>query len=84
MTANHVNRNMFAAAFSAGLAAVFLIVTGVIGWYPPPNLNLAESSWRRGDWTGEILWGQVTLGVAFLGLAVFLVTRINRRLSNTR
>lgn len=80
MTARHVNRNMFGLAFTAGAAAIFFIVTGVIGWQPPPNL----ATWRRGVWTGEIIWSQVVVGLVFLLVAGFAVHRINRRLSTSR
>jgi hypothetical protein len=59
-------RNMFGLAFSAGAAAILLIVTGLVGWQPPANLNLAEASWRRGVWTGGVIWSQVVLGIVFL------------------
>jgi len=48
MTARHVNRNMFGLAFTAGTAAIFVIVSGLIGWQPPPNLNFHDATWRRG------------------------------------
>ena len=81
MTARHVNRNMFGLAFTAGTAAIFLIVTGMIGWQPPANLNLQDASWRRGAWAGEIIWSQVALGLVFLLGAGFAVNRANRRIS---
>jgi hypothetical protein len=81
MAARHVNRNMFGLAFTAGAAAIFLLVTGVIGWQPPPNINFAEAGWRRGVWTGEIIWSQVALGIALLLVAGLAVHRVNGRLS---
>jgi hypothetical protein len=81
MGPRQVSRNMFGLAFSSGAAAVFLIVTGLMGWEPPANLNLAESGWRRGAWTGGVIWSQVLFGIAFLVMAGFAVRRINRRLS---
>jgi uncharacterized membrane protein len=84
MASRRVNRNMFGLAFTAGAAAIFLIVTGVIGWQPPPNLNPAASTWRRGVWTDEIIWPQVALGIVFLLVAGFAVNRVNRRLSKAR
>jgi hypothetical protein len=47
-------RNMFGLAFTAGTAAIFLIVTGIIGWQPPPNLNFHDATWRRGVWARAI------------------------------
>jgi hypothetical protein len=82
MAARTVNRNLFGLAFTAAAAAIFLIVTGLVGWQPPANLNLAEATWRRGVWTGEIIWPQVALGIVFLLVAGFAVTRVNRRLSS--
>jgi hypothetical protein len=74
-------RNMFGLAFTAGTAAIFLIVTGIIGWQPPPNLNFHDATWRRGVWAGEIIWSQVALGLVFLLVAGFAVNRANRRTS---
>ena len=81
MASSHVSRNMFGLAFTAGAAAIFLILTGFLGWEPPANINLADASWRRGVWTGEIIWSQVALGIAFLLVAGVTVVRVNRRLS---
>ena len=75
---------MFGLAFTAGAAAIFLIVTGIIGWQPPPNISLVEATWRRGVWTGGIIWSQVAVGIAFLLVAAFAVNRVNRRLSKAR
>ena len=80
MASRHVSRNMFGLAFTAGAAAIFLILTGVIGWQPPANINLADATWRRGVWTGDVIWSQVALGVALLLVAGFAINRINRRL----
>ena len=80
MPATRVSRHMFSATFAASLAAVALIVTGLIGYQPPPNLNPAALTWRTGAWTGGIIWEQVAVGLVFLVIAVVLVNRINRRL----
>jgi hypothetical protein len=76
-------RNLFGLAFTAGAAAIFLILTGLIGWQPPPNINLPNASWRLGTWTGDIIWSQIGLGLVFLMVAGFAVWRVNRQLSTT-
>jgi hypothetical protein len=73
-------RNMFGLAFTAGAAAIFLIVTGLIGWQPPPNINF-HMPHGGGRWTGDIIWSQVALGLVFLLVAGFAVRRVNRQLS---
>jgi hypothetical protein len=74
-------RNMSGLAFTAGAAAIFLILTGLIGWQPPANINFHNATWRLGTWTGDIIWSQVGLGLVFLLVAGFAVRRVNRRLS---
>lgn len=81
MPSRPVNRNLFGLAFTAGAAAIFLIVSGLIGWQPPPNLNFHDATWRRGAWAGEIIWSQVALGLVFLLVAGVAVNRANRRMS---
>jgi hypothetical protein len=81
MATRHANRNMFSLAFTAGAAAIFLVLTGLIGWQPPANLNFHDATWRRGVWAGEIIWSQVALGLVFLLVAAFAVNRANRRMS---
>jgi hypothetical protein len=76
-----MGRNSFTFFFTMTLAGVFLIVTGLIGYYPPAHMSLDAASWRRGEWTGEIIQSQVALGVAFLGLAAVIAVRVNRRLA---
>lgn len=75
-----IRRNLFTLVFTLSLAALFLIVTGLIGFQPPAQLSLDASTWRRGTWTGEIIVGQVALGGALLGVAGIVARRINRRL----
>ena len=84
MPAHHENRNMFGLAFTAGAAAIFLILTGVLGWEPPPNLNFHDATWRTGVSTGRIIWSQVAVGMVFLLVAGFAVNRVNRRLPKGR
>ena len=64
----HSRRNAFAFVFTMTLAAVLLIVTGLIGYYPPAHMSLDAATWRRGTWTGEIIVSQVALGAVFLAL----------------
>lgn len=84
MAAHHDNRNMFGLAFTAGAAAIFLILTGVLGWEPPPNLNFHDATWRRGVSTSGIIWSQVAVGMVFLLVAGFAVNRVNRRFPKGR
>ena len=77
-------RNAFGFVFSMTLAAVFLIVTGLLGYEPPAHLSLDPATWRRGVLTDQIVWRQIGLGLV-LAIAAGLVTlRINRRLTRLR
>jgi hypothetical protein len=73
-------RNAFGFVFMMTLAAIFLIATGLIGYYPPAHMSLDPATWR-GQWTGEILLPQVALGAVFLALAGVVAVRINRRMA---
>lgn len=73
-------RNVYGLVFTLTLAAVFLIVTGLIGYYPPAHFSLDPASWG-GAWSDQILLGQVGLGIVFLIAAGLLTIRINRRLA---
>jgi hypothetical protein len=77
-------RNAFGFVFMMALAGIFLVVTGLVGYYPPGHLSLDAATWRRGTWTGEIILGQVALGIAFLIAAAVVARRINRRLAQGR
>ncbi len=79
-----IRSNSFTLVFSLTLAAVFLIATGLIGYYPPAHMSLDAATWRRGEWTGGIIMSQVALGAVFLGLAGFVAVRVNRRLAQGR
>jgi hypothetical protein len=70
----------FNFVFSAALVGLLLVGAGLIGYQPPANINLAEAGWRRGVWTGHVIWGQVALGSAFLLAAAYGARRINRHL----
>ena len=74
-------RTAFGFVFTTTLAAVFLIVTGLIGYQPPAHLSLDAATWRRGTWTDQIVLPQVGLGVVLLIAAGAVALRINRRLS---
>lgn len=78
------SRNTFVFIFTATLAAVFLIVTGLIGYQPPAHLSLDAATWRRGVWTEEVILSQVALGVVLLIAAGVVAVRVNRRLSHSR
>jgi hypothetical protein len=81
MATPQVSRNLFGFVFTAGTVAVVLIITGLVGYQPPGHFSPADVTWRRGEWTDGVIWGQVAVGVAFLVAAAVAVTRINRRLS---
>ena len=78
------HRNTVVFIFTAALAAVFLIVTGLIGYQPPAHLSLDAATWRRGVWTHEVILSQFALGVALLGAAGYVAVRVNRRLARGR
>ena len=79
-----IRRNAFTFVFTATLAAVFLIVTGLIGYRPPARWSLDPATFRRGVWTEDVIVGQVALGVAFLVAAGIVALRVNRRLGQRR
>ena len=78
------SRNMFVFIFTATLAAVFLIVTGLIGYQPPAHLSLDAATWRRGVWTEAVILPQVAVGVVLLAAAGYVAVRVNRRLAQGR
>jgi hypothetical protein len=78
------NRNAFTFVFTATLAAVFLIATGLIGYAPPAHLSLDVATWRRGVWTGGVILNQVALGSVLLVVAGLVALRLNRRLPSSR
>ena len=78
------NRSTFGFIFTATLAAVFLIVMGVIGYQPPAHLSLDAATWRLGVWADEVILSQVALGVALLIAAAVVGVRVNRRLAHNR
>jgi hypothetical protein len=47
------HRKTFTFIFTVTLAAVLLIVTGLIGYQPPAHLSLDADTWRRGTWPTE-------------------------------
>jgi hypothetical protein len=71
------NRSTFGFIFTATLAAVFLIVTGLIGYQPPAHLSIDAATWRLGMWTDEVILSQVALGVALLTAAAVMAVRVN-------
>ena len=79
-----IRSNLFTLVFTLTLAAIFLIVTGLIGYYPPAHMSLDAATWRRGQWTGEIILSQVALGAVFLAVAGAVAVRVNRRLAQGR
>ena len=72
-------RRTFGFVFTATLASVCLIVTGLIGYQPPAHLSLDAATWRRGVWTGDVIVSQLALGGALLIAAVAVALSINRR-----
>jgi hypothetical protein len=74
-------RNVYGLVFTLTLVAVFMIVTGLMGWDPPALLSLDAATWRRGTWSDQILLRQVGLGLVLLVAAGLMTLRINRRLA---
>lgn len=77
-------RTVFGLVFTLTIAALVLIGTGLIGYYPPAHMSLDPATWRRGAWTGEVILGQVALGVVFLAVAGVVAVRVNRRIASGR
>lgn len=77
-------RNVFGLVFTLAIAALVLIGTGLIGYYPPAHMSLDPMTWHRGAWTGEVILGQVALGVVFLAVAGVVAVRVNRRIAGGR
>ena len=73
-------RNAFSFVFVMALAGIFLVVTGLIGYYPPGHMTLDAATWRRGTWTDGVILSQLAFGIAFLAVAAVVARRINRRL----
>jgi hypothetical protein len=78
------NRRTYTFVFTATLAAVFLIVTGLIGYHPPARLSLDAASWRRGTWDDDVILGQVALGAVLLAVAGVVAWRLNRATIGTK
>ena len=74
------HRTMFTFVFTATLAAMFLIITGLIGYQPPAHLSLDATTWRRGTWADEVIPSQIALGSIFFVLAGLVAVRLNRRM----
>lgn len=74
-------RSWFGLVFTMTLVALFLIVTGLMGYQPPAQLSLDAATWRRGTWSDEIVLSQVGLGVVLLIAAGAVAFRIDRRLT---
>ncbi len=66
------------------MAALCLIVTGLIGFQVPAELSLDAAAWRRGVWTGEVILIQVGLGIVLLAAACFVAIHLTRRLFHRR
>jgi quinol-cytochrome oxidoreductase complex cytochrome b subunit len=77
-------RNAFAFVFTMTLAAIFFIVTGLIGYRPPARLSLDRSMWQNGTWSDGIVLPQIALGIVLLAAAAIVARRINRQLSAGR
>ena len=73
-------RNAFHVVFILTIAAVVLIVTGLIGYEPSARFSLAAPAFG-GTWSDQILFRQVGLGIVFLIVAAIVALRINRRLA---
>jgi hypothetical protein len=78
------NRKTFTFIFTATLAAVFLIITGLIGYQPPAHLSLDAETWRRGTWADGVILSQIALGSVLLAVAGVVALRLNRTTRETK
>jgi hypothetical protein len=78
------NRKMFTFVFTVTLAAVFLLITGLIGYQPPAHFSLDPATWRRGTWAEGIVKSQIALGALLLALAALFAVRLNRTINRTK
>jgi hypothetical protein len=78
------NRRAYTFVFTATLAAVFLIITGLIGDQPPAHLSLDAETWRRGTWADGIILSQIALGSVLLAVAGIVAMRLNQRTKETK
>jgi len=78
------NRKTFTFVFTATLAAVFLIITGLIGYQPPAHLSLDAGTWRRGTWADGVILSQIALGSGLLAVAGVVALRLNRTTQKTK
>lgn len=75
-------RKWFTFVFTVTIAALFLVVTGLIGYQPPAHLSLDPSTWRRGTWAGRMVLSQVALGTTLLAVAAVVAMRLNRAIKS--
>ena len=78
------NRKTFTFIFTATLAAVFLIITGLIGYQPPAHLSLDAETWRRGTWADGVILSHIALGSVLLAVAGVVALRLNRTTRQTK
>ena len=72
------NRKTFTFIFTTALAALFLLVTGFIGYQPPAHLSLDADTWRHGTWGDGVIVSQIALGSVLLAVAGVVALRLNR------
>jgi hypothetical protein len=84
LAANHPHRHLFTLVFTATTAGLALVVTGLIGFRPPGQINLAEAGWRRGVWVDGVLWDQLAVGTVLLLTAAIVAYRLHRRMAPQR
>ena len=84
LPSHQVHRSAFGFVFTAGVAGILLTLSGLIGYQPPGRIDLVDAWWRRGVWTGGVIWEQLVVGMALLLAAGFVAHRVNRRLSAGR
>ena len=78
------SRKMFTFVFTLTLAAIFLLITGLIGYQPPAHFSLDPATWRRGTWAAGIVKSQIALGTMLLALAAVIAFRLNRTIKTTK
>lgn len=75
-------RTTFSFIFTLTIAAVFLLLTGLIGYQPPAHLSLDAATWRHGTWADGIVLSQIALGTVLLAVAGVVALRLNRAIKS--
>ena len=76
------SRTTFSFIFTLTIAAVFLLLTGLIGYQPPAHLSLDAATWRNGTWADGMVLSQIALGTVLLAVAGIVALRLNRTMTS--